>query len=66
MNAPDAATHIVTGYDKRGNLLYQTWHIGKSSADIELSVWKTRIARRDDAAASATMLDRNTGEVISA
>ena len=32
----------VRGYDKRGNLLLHTWHIGESSMQTECDTWRRR------------------------
>jgi hypothetical protein len=32
----------VRGYDRFGNLLLHTWHIGESSKDVECAAWRSR------------------------
>ena len=36
----------VRGYDRDGNLLLHTWHIGESSMQMECDAWESRGARR--------------------
>lgn len=57
-HVPENATHVVTGFNRQGQLLVQTWHIGHSSAQMEWDVWKTRINRPGDEAAEVHMIDR--------
>jgi hypothetical protein len=41
------ADYSVRGYDRLGNLLLHTWHIGDSSMQIECAAWESRGARRE-------------------
>lgn len=36
----------VRGYDRHGNLLVHTWHIGESSMQMECDAWERRGATR--------------------
>lgn len=46
MRAIDAAGKwYVTGYNDRGDVLMQTWHTSKGSAQIEVQGWVSRLRK---------------------
>lgn len=48
----------VRGFDLKGQLLVETVHKGDSSKDMEVDVWKTRMARGE--VSRIEIIDRRT------
>jgi hypothetical protein len=57
---------VVAGQAKFGDLLVKTWHIGESSRDVEIAVWRSRMERKEASKVVIEDADHKVMEVICA